>query len=416
MPQTADGMEAGAAEMAASGVEAGAAVRAGEPSFRHSVALVYGVALIQGAFGVTIAASSSVLRQRLALGDTLYGALFLPALLLAMATSLVGHELLRRWSLRKLFLFSLAAEAVSLSLMALAGAIGRPLGLPMILAGLALAGPAMGAFGITLNTAAIELFPGRRDGALTAMHGFLGAGAAVWPMAVAAAAGLRAWPTAPLLLAGLFAVALALSLRRPLRGVAEEIHPAHAQSHVPRRLGLRSLTALVYGISEATFTAWAVIYLYEQRGFPAGVAAGALSAFWLTMTAGRLLAAAMVRWSTPVRLTLVLAMGMSLAFLLVARAHSAAGALLAFGFAGLACSAVFPLLLSLGSADFPERTPQVSAIFSAAVLAGISIGTFAVGPLRGQLGLERIYTISAAGPLVMVLLVLLMAQRSRRAS
>jgi predicted MFS family arabinose efflux permease len=400
--------------MAGGSPERGAAVivaHAPRPSFHHSVALVYAVGLLQGAFGVTIAASSSALRQRLALGDTLYGSLFVPALLLAMVTSLLGHALLRRFSLRALFLFSLAAEAAALSLMALAGAIGRSFGLPVLLVGVALSGPAMGAFGITLNTAAIVLFPGRRDGALTAMHGFLGAGAAVWPMAVAAATGLRVWPTAPLLLAGLFAVALAFSLRRPLQGVPQEIHPAHAQSHVPRRLGTRSLTAFVYGISEATFTMWAVVYLYEQRGLPAAVAAGALSVFWLTMTVGRLLTAMVVRWSTPVVLTLLLSVGMSLAFLLVSRAQGTAGALLAFGFAGLACSAVFPLLLSLGSADFPERTPQVSAIFSAAVLAGISVGSFAVGPLRGVLGLERIYTISALGPLIMAVLVVLMARR-----
>jgi predicted MFS family arabinose efflux permease len=375
------------------------------------VTLVYTVGLLQGAFGVTIAASSSVLRQRLTLGDTLYGSLFVPALLLAMVTSLLGHALLRRWSLRALFLFSLAAEVVTLSLMALAGAIGRPFGLPVLLVGVALAGPAMGAFGITLNTAAIELFPGRRDGAITALHGFLGAGAAVWPMGVAAAAGSGAWPAAPLFLAGLFAVALVLSLRRPLQGVPNEIHPAHAQSHVPRRLSSRSLTAFVYGMSEATFSMWAVVYLYEQRRLPAGVAAGALSAFWLTMTIGRLLAAVVVRWSTPVILTLVLSVGMSLAFLLVSRAQDTGGALLAFGFAGLACSAVFPLLLSLGSADFPERTPQVSAIFSAAVLAGVSVGSFAVGPLRGLLGLERIYAFSAVGPLVLAALVVVMARR-----
>jgi predicted MFS family arabinose efflux permease len=381
------------------------------PSFRSSVALVYAVGLLQGAFGVTIAASSTALRQRLALGDTVYGSLFVPALLLAMVTSLLGHALLRRWSLRALFLFSLAGEVVALFLMALAGMIGRPFGLPLLLVGVALSGPAMGAFGITLNTAAIELFPGRRDGAITALHGLLGAGAAMWPLGVAAASGFGAWPVAPLGLAGLFAVALALALRRPLQGVPREIHPAHAQSRVPRRLSTRSLTAFVYGIAEATFSTWAVVYLYEQRGLPAGVAAGALSAFWLTMTVGRLLAAVVVRWSTPVILTLVLSVGMSLAFLLVSRAQSTAGAFLAFGFAGLACSAVFPLLLSLGSADFPERTPQVSAIFSAAVLAGVSVGSFAVGPLRAVLGLERIYAISAIGPLILGLLVVLMARR-----
>ncbi len=381
-------------------------------SFRRSVALVYGVGLIQGAFGVTIAASSVALRDRLALSDTLYGSLFVPALLLAMITSLSGHALLRRFTLRALFLFSLTTEVIALSLMALAGALGRPLGLPVILVGVALAGPAMGAFGITLNTAAIELFPVRRDRALTAMHGLLGAGATAWPIVVAVATGVRLWPAAPLLLAGLFAAALFLARRHPVEGVADGIHPAHAQSQVPRRMGLRSLTACVYGIAEATFSMWAAIYLHEERGLSVGVAAGALSAFWLTMTIGRLLAVAAVRWLTPVVLTLILSAGMSVAFLLVSRAQAAGEALLAFGFAGLACSAVFPLLLSLGSADFPERTPQVSAVFSAAVLAGVAIGSFAVGPLRGLLGLERVYALSAIGPLFLAIVVLAMARRS----
>ena len=73
----------------------------------------------------------------------------------------------------------------------------------------------------------------------------------------------------------------------------------------------------------------------------------------------------------------------------------------AFAFAGLACSACFPVLLCLTAGELPERKPQVSAAFSAAVLIGLAIGSFGLGPLRGFMSLERIYTVAVWIPLVM---------------
>lgn len=82
------------------------------------------------------------------------------------------------------------------------------------------------------------------------------------------------------------------------------------------------------------------------------------------------------------------------------------GSLAAFAFAGLACSACFPVLLGLAAGELLERKPQVSAAFSAAVLLGLAAGSFGLGPLRGLLTLERIYTVAALVPVLMAGLLL----------
>jgi fucose permease len=268
-------------------------------------------------------------------------------------------------------------------------------------------GPGGGVLGIALNTAAIEIFPRARGPALAALHALLAAGAALWPMAVALAARLRFWAAAPLALTAILLVTARLAARRSVVGLADGLNHAHGRFHVSPRLCLRASTALVYGIGEATFAAWAVVYLLENHRLPLAVAAGALSAFWLAMGVGRAAAAWIVHRRALLPVAICLASGMSLSFLAVA--HCSAGdAIWRFALAGLSCSALFPLLLALGSQELPDRTPQVSALFSAAGMIGLAIGSFGVGPLRGRLGLAAIYSISSVGPLLLIALLLVL--------
>lgn len=384
------------------------------PSFRRSVALVYFTSLLQGAFGVTLPASSVVLRQRLRLGDVSYGGLFLLLFLVALAASLSGTRCLRRWSLKQVHLFGLGAEALALGGIALAGLLPSPWGHAALLLAVVLGGAAIGALGISLNTAAIELFPASRGGALSALHGLLGAGAAVWPMVVAGLTARGFWTAAPFALAAAFAMLFLAGATRPVRGLAESVEETPPRTDLPARLRWRALTAFLYGAGEAIFTVWAVVLLYERRQLPLAVAAGALSAFWLAMTGGRLLAAVAVRRIGAGHLAVALAFGMSASFLLVAGSRGALGSLFAFGAAGFCCSALFPLLFALASHEYPERTPQVSAVFSAAVLAGLALGSFGVGPVRGVLGLERIYLLGSLVPLVMMGILLRLREGGRR--
>lgn len=387
------------------------------PRFRRSVLVVYAVSFLQGCFGVTLHASGAVLRGRLALGDAAYGSVFLLMFTLALAVSLGGPWLLRRHSLKRLFLFALGAEAVALCLLALAGRATNPGWGGLALLGFALlAGPSMGALGISLNTAAIGLFPRARGGALSALHALLGAGATVWPLAIAAAAASGVWPTAPLALAAAFAAAWGVSVRVRLRGLPQRIRPEHARADLPAPLRRRAWAMLVYGAGEAVFTVWAVVLLFEVRRLPMTVAAGALSAFWLAMTGGRLAAVAAVRVIPERRLALGLAAGMAVSFLLVAGARGTVGSLAAYALAGLCCSALFPLVFALASAELPERTPQVSAILSAAVMAGLALGGFGVGPLRRAFPLEQIHAGAALIPLILGVLLWPCGSRASKAA
>ncbi len=387
----------------------------GDAGLGHSVFSVYFACLAFGAAGVTLPASGTVLRARLAMGDALYGACFLPGSALGILIALAGPLLLRRWSLRRLYLWAVGLPAASLALMALAVSLaqwlGRGSGLAALFVALAVLGVAGGLGGITLNTAAMGIFPRAPGGALTMLHAALGVGATIWPLAVAAAAGLGFWRIAPLALAAVFVAITAAAGGREILGLAARRRPADGRTDVPARLRWRAATIMLYGVVEATFTAWAVIYLTEDRALPLGAAAGALSAFWLALTGGRVLATFVLRRFSPARIAFALTLAMAAAFPIVARAHGAAGSLAAFAFAGLACSACFPVLLSLAADELPERKPQVSAAFSAAVLIGLAVGSFGLGPLRGLMALERIYTAAALVPLLMAGLLIRMRRR-----
>lgn len=369
------------------------------------MAAVYLTSLAVGAAGVTFPASSTLLRTRLEMGDTLYGACFVPGLGLAILTALAGPRLLRRWCLKELFLFGLVSQAVAMALLAASAALPRPVGLSVLMSAMVVAGPGGGVLAIALNTAAIESFPRARGPALAALHAGFAAGAALWPMPVAAAARLGFWAGAPLALTAILLALAWLARKRSVAGLADGLNHEHGRFHISHRLSVRSLTGFLYGVGEATFTAWAVIYLRENLRLPLAVAAGALSSFWLTMGIGRAAAAGIVHRRALLPTALCLAGGMSISFMLVARC-SAGDAIWRFALAGLSCSALFPLLLALASHELPDRTPQVSALFSAAAMMGLAVGSFGVGALRGRFGLEAIYAFSAVGPVLLIALLL----------
>lgn len=386
-----------------------------DPILRRSVLIVYLSSLLAGMVGVALPASSALLRDRLAMGDALYGALYLPGYALALITALLGSRLGARFCLKHLFLGGLLFQAGGMVLMALSGGLARIPGITVLIAGVALSGPAGGLLGITINSAAIELFPRARANALAALHGLLGAGAAVGPIIVAACVAAGFWSAAPLALAFCGVLLVAFTARTRVTGLPEETSALILAESTPRRLWIRCVTPLLYGIGEATFTAWMVIFLRDDRGLAPEAAAAALSAFWIAMTVGRVLSAWLIRRMAPFGLTLVLSGGMMAAFVLVAGSHSASDAIARFAFAGAACSAIFPLLLGLASIEFPDRTPRVAALFSAAVILGLGIGSFCVGPLRDWLRLERVYALSAIWPLLMGLILIALGRPARTA-
>ena len=177
--------------------------------------------------------------------------------------------------------------------------------------------------------------------------------------------------------------------------------------------------AVLYAFAEGTFSNWALPFLVEDRALPAATAAATLSVFWGALVLGRLLISALIVRVSAVTVWSLLPLLILLAFLGIPRSSDARSALLAFAFAGLACSAFFPLTVARATALFPAHTALMSSIMTAALMLGVGLGTFSIAPLRAILGLTTLYRYSALYPLVVLMLIgvlrLLQAQSARTA-
>jgi predicted MFS family arabinose efflux permease len=112
-------------------------------------------------------------------------------------------------------------------------------------------------------------------------------------------------------------------------------------------------------------------------------AALALTAFWAMVTVGRVVFAALQR-HVPARVTYhVLPFLLAGAFVLIALlpGDTPAAGVLAFGLAGLACSALLPLTISFGQKELTSVSAAVAGGVIAFYQLGYGIAAFGVGPL-----------------------------------
>ncbi|HEY6408750.1 MAG TPA: MFS transporter [Ktedonobacteraceae bacterium] len=378
---------------------------------RSEIGLVYLAGLVQGLALVTFPAASSIFTsphpQGYGFSSSQYGAMFLPQVVLAILASSMAPTLARRWHLKRVFLLGMGSDLVSMILLALSTVFMSSTSLAYGILLLATAALGLG-FGLTImaaNTYAEEFFPGRADSAVLALNALLGAGTALAPLFVAVFVGLGAWWLLPVLVGIALVVLLLFSASAPLQVAADRGAPGGAQAGagflrgLPRRFWLYAAVVLLYGIVETLNGNWSGLYLTQQRGVPTQWASLALTAFWAMVTIGRVLAAVAsprvpARW-----IYLGLPVLLVVAFLLISQVSTAIGGVLAFGFAGLACSAFFPLSISFGGEEFTRLRAVISGELIAFYQAGYGVAAFGVGPLRDVTGVP-LSTIYAGASLV----------------
>ena len=382
-----------------------------------AVLAVYLIAFLQGLTLVSFPASSAVLKQMHGFTDAQYGAIFLPQVALAVLGAVAGGTLARRLGLQPLLW--LAAAGNGLSQLALAASLWvmPALAFPTILVGTALLGWSFGLGGAPLNGYPPRFFPGRAPAAVVALHTLLGLGLMVGPLLADGFGRMGLWVGFPLSLLGLSALLAltAVAVRLPSDAGGETTH--RADTNPPLTSGAFwtfAAIAVLYAFAEGTFSNWAAIYLREAKGLSATVAALALSVFWGALVAGRLLVAVLVLRVAPLTIWLILPALMVAAFLLLPAANTAALGLGLFALAGLACSAFFPLTITLASERFPQHVAWVSSMLVAALMVGVGLGSFVIGPLREWLAFEQLYRLSAFYPATVIALALGLAADSRR--
>jgi predicted MFS family arabinose efflux permease len=359
----------------------------------------YGAALVAGLAVVSFPASATVLKAAHGLSDSSYGAIFLPQVVLTILGSLAGGALSERRSLGFVLGLSLVAFAVAEVALFGTSTTNADAAYLLLLAGTGSAGVGFGLSAAPLNTLPGLLFPARKETALVALHTFLGAGFATGPILIGRFVARGQWAVAPLVLGvgALASLTLVIVCRLPsrtttsVRGAASRVR---VQELVPF-----FFIAVLYAFAEGTFANWSTVFLHEERGVGEAEAGIALACFWAALAVGRLVVSALLIRIPSRRVWLGLPLVMAVAAVVIPLSHGAVSGIIAFCIAGFGCSAFFPLTVHSAVATDPPRGEWISSAMTAALMLGVGLGSFTVGPLRSVCSIGQIYLLSALYPL-----------------
>lgn len=388
---------------------------------RREIAAVYAAGIVQGLALVTFPAASAIFTSaaHYGLSSEEFGGMFLPQALTAVGASLLGAGLNRRLGTRRIYLLGLGADLLSMGLLVVSqfAAGTHALAYGTLLAATAALGLGFGLTVPALNTLAAAFFPRRADSAVLVLNALLGLGTALAPIFVALFVGLGMWWGLPILVGALIIGLLGSSRRRPLgEGVA--VAAAHRQPgkvSLPARFWVYAAFALLYGIVEAMNGTWATLYMTRDLGATAAFASLALTVFWGTVTAGRVLFAAVEKWF-PARFTyrcLPVVSALALAVTAYLPRGDPSLGILSSALAGLGCSALLPLTISFGHQEMATVAGSVSSGMIASYQVGYGLAAFGVGPLQeiAGLALSTIFAGTAAVALAMAALALVTVRR-----
>jgi MFS family permease len=382
---------------------------------QREIQTVYAAGVGQGIVLVTFPAASTIFTDpdEYGLTNTQYGSLFIPQVVTAIAASLLGAGLARRFGTKRIYLAGILASLVSMGLL-LMSALFESSAYPVLLVATAFLGVGFGLAVPALNTLTAAFHPQAVESSVLVLNALLGLGTTLAPVFVAIFVGLGFWWGLPLTSAVLLTALLVASLGLALR-VAQPAAAAQAR-RLPSRFWVFAAFAVVYGICETVNGNWSQLDMTSELGASTTQAAFALTAFWAMVTVGRVLFAAIARW-VPERLTYhVLPFVLAGVFGLIAVLPdgSVGWGVVAFGLAGLGCSALLPLTIGFGQ----EELATIAAAAAGGIIAfyqlGYGIAAFGIGPLLDDgVGLSAIYAAAAGVAVFMGLLSFLVAGRLR---
>lgn len=374
---------------------------------RREVAAVYAAGLVQGVALVTFPAASSILTSSTYydLSSTQYGALFIPQAVLAIVAALLGTRLTERWGTKQVFLAGLAADLTSMVLLFVSQLlIGGALAYPVLLLATTCLGIGFGLTVPTVNRYAAAFFPAAVERAVLYLNALLGLGTALAPLFVALFVGLGFWWGLPVLVAVAVVVLLAVAVALPLQtaedaAASDRTGRERARLVLPSRFWVFAAFAVLYGIVETMSGNWSTLYMTNSLGASATRASVALTAFWGMVTVGRILFAAIEHRLKPSVTYRILPLVVVIAFVIVARLPygSVTAGVLAFGLAGLGCSALLPLTIGFGQEELTSISTFAAGGLIAAYQVGYGLAAFGVGPLEEglQLSLSTIFGLAA---------------------
>jgi len=388
---------------------------------RQETRVVYGAAVVQGIVLVTFPAASTIFTDpdEYDLSNTQYGLLFVPQVVTAIAASLLGATLARRFGTKRIYVAGLAAGLTSMALLVLStfAESDTVVAFPLLLLATAFLGVGFGLTVPALNTLTAAFHPANVASAVLVLNALLGLGTVLAPVFVAIFDGLGIWWGLPVLSSALLALLVVASAPLPLRTGEETVEaPAAAAPRrgIPTRFWAYAAFAILYGVCETVNGNWSQLDMTSELGASTTAAALALTAFWGMVTVGRVLFAAVQRRLPPRTTYHVLPFVLAGAFVLIAILPDGRSGLgiLAFGLAGLGCSALLPLTIGFGQEELAGISTAVAGGVIAFYQLGYGLAAFGVGPLvDAGVGLPTVYAFAAIVALAMGMLSFVVARR-----
>jgi fucose permease len=367
---------------------------------RAESSVVYAAGAVQGIVLVTFPAASTIFTDptRYDLSNTQYGLLFLPQVATAITASLLGASLGERFGTKRVYLSGLCGSLISMTLLIVSQLFesNTSVAFPLLLVATGFLGAGFGLTVPAVNILTAAFHPQRVASSVLTLNALLGLGTALAPVFVAIFDKLGFWWGLPLTSAILLGALLGVSSRLPLRTPRSAARAA--AGGIPSRFWMYAAFAVLYGVCETVNGNWSQLDMTSELGASTAQAAIALTVFWGMVTVGRVVFASIDRW-LPVRTTYrVLPFLLAVAFAVIALlpdGDTGAG-ILAFGLAGLGCSALLPLTISFGEEELAGMAAAVAGGVIASYQLGYGIAAFGVGPLLdGGVSLTTIYGVSA---------------------
>jgi MFS family permease len=172
-----------------------AAEEAEEPvATKREANIIYAAGLVQGVVLVTFPAASTIFTDpgEYGLSNTQYGTMFLPQVLTAVAASLLGGSLARRFGTKRVYLAGLVADLASMVLLVVSQFFtdDQATAYGLLLAATACLGVGFGLAAPALNTFTAVFHPAAVDRSVLVLNALLGLGTALAPVFVAIFVGL----------------------------------------------------------------------------------------------------------------------------------------------------------------------------------------------------------------------------------
>lgn len=352
---------------------------------RAQMMVVYAAGLAQGVALVTFPAASAIFTSPnfYALSSQQYGAIFLPQAIAAVIASWLGAGWSRRRGVKQIYLVGIAANLLSMMLLYTSRFLVPDHSTSYAMLFVATTSLGVG-FGLTvpaLNTLAGALSPGKADSAILILNALLGVGTALAPLLISFFTRLGNWSLLPLLVAICLGILWSVGWKLPVNAAVYGQQPPLEKSPFPLRFWLFGIFALLYGVVETINGNWATLYMQNTLQAPPSLSSLALTMFWLAVTGGRLLVAAVTQWIAPAAAFRFLPLVCAAAVWLISslgRGEKSLG-VATFALAGFGCSALLPLTIGFAQEQLTSMTNAVAGAMIGFYQVGYGIAAFGVG-------------------------------------